>query len=115
MTLSEPVLTNPEANLNIATTVEANVVADTEAQERVRANPNWRVLGSCATKHYPDLWFESEATSHAAAKLVCQNCEIRKECLEYAMEEKINYGMWGGLTERERRRLKKERHRRSRY
>ena len=42
------------------------------------------------------------------AKKVCRGCEVRAECLEYALEHDERFGIWGGLSERERRRLKRE-------
>ena len=42
-----------------------------------------------------------------AAKKVCTGCEVRAECLEYALAHDERFGIWGGLSERERRRLKK--------
>ncbi|MDX6335165.1 MAG: WhiB family transcriptional regulator, redox-sensing transcriptional regulator, partial [Streptosporangiaceae bacterium] len=42
------------------------------------------------------------------AKKVCRGCEVRVECLEYALEHDERFGIWGGLSERERRRMKRE-------
>lgn len=42
------------------------------------------------------------------AKKVCLGCEVRAECLEYALGHDERFGIWGGLSERERRRLKKQ-------
>jgi len=42
------------------------------------------------------------------AKKVCRGCEVRAECLEYALEHDERFGIWGGLSERERRRIKRE-------
>jgi WhiB family redox-sensing transcriptional regulator len=41
------------------------------------------------------------------AKRVCLSCEVRQECLEYALAHDERFGIWGGLSERERRRLKR--------
>ncbi|NDH88296.1 MAG: WhiB family transcriptional regulator, partial [Actinobacteria bacterium] len=41
------------------------------------------------------------------AKRVCLSCEVRNDCLEYALSNDERFGIWGGLSERERRRLKK--------
>jgi WhiB family redox-sensing transcriptional regulator len=41
------------------------------------------------------------------AKKVCVSCEVRAECLEYALENDERFGIWGGLSERERRKLKR--------
>jgi WhiB family redox-sensing transcriptional regulator len=39
---------------------------------------------------------------------VCRSCDVRAECLEYALEHDERFGIWGGMSERERRRLKRE-------
>lgn len=54
----------------------------------------------------PSPWMLSEI---AAAKEVCSICPVREVCLEYAMVNGIEYGVWGGLTRNERRALKKKR------
>lgn len=68
---------------------------------------NWRALGSCATSD-PDLWFAVGALEHKQAKLICRTCPVRKECLAYAMDAPVDHGIWGGLTERERRRYRRK-------
>ena len=45
----------------------------------------------------------------AEAKQVCRGCVVRKECLEYAIEHNERFGVWGGLGEKERRKLMRER------
>ena len=54
----------------------------------------------------PSPWMLSEI---AAAKEVCSICPVREVCLEYAMVNGVEYGVWGGLTRNERRALKKKR------
>ena len=59
----------------------------------------------------PELFFIEKGGSTAPAKRVCQSCEVRAECLEFALDHEYVavYGVWGGMSERERRRLKHER------
>ena len=45
--------------------------------------------------------------SRREAKKACTGCEARAECLEYALEHDERFGIWGGLSERERRKLKR--------
>jgi len=70
----------------------------------------WRQLGACRgldpTVFYPDE--EDEATE---AKDVCAQCGVRVACLEYALASREKAGVWGGATERERRRLIRQRRR----
>ena len=48
-----------------------------------------------------------EGCSTREAKRVCLTCDVRNECLEYALQNDERFGIWGGLSERERRKLKK--------
>lgn len=78
----------------------------TENDERLK-DQNWRALGSCAGAD-PDLWFSVGALEHKQAKTICRQCPVRMSCLEYAMEEPVDHGIWGGMTERERRRQRRK-------
>ena len=55
----------------------------------------------------PEAFFPEKGGSTREAKKVCLACEVRAECLEYALAHDERFGIWGGLSERERRRLKK--------
>lgn len=57
----------------------------------------------------PDLFFPERGASTREAKGVCAGCEVRLECLEYALGSGEKFGIWGGLSERERRRLRRQR------
>lgn len=67
---------------------------------------NWRAHGLCAAED-PDLFFAAGALEHKIAKRVCRGCPVQAECLTYAMEVPIDHGVWGGMTERERRRARR--------
>lgn len=54
-----------------------------------------------------DVWFPEKGQSTREAKEVCKQCPIRERCLTIALERDERYGVWGGLSERERRKLKK--------
>ena len=56
----------------------------------------------------PEAFFPEKGGSTREAKKVCLSCEVRSECLEYALENDERFGIWGGLSERERRRIKKQ-------
>ncbi len=68
--------------------------------------PEWTRDALCAEVD-PELFFPmvGQNTAHIA-KRVCGHCTVRRECLEYAMQHHENWGVWGGLSERERRRLR---------
>ena len=57
----------------------------------------------------PDLFFPERGASTRGAKEVCRGCVVRMECLEYALDNGEKFGIWGGLSERERRRLRRAR------
>ena len=57
----------------------------------------------------PDLFFPERGASTREAKEVCRGCEVRAECLEYALQNGEKFGIWGGLSERERRRIRRQR------
>jgi WhiB family redox-sensing transcriptional regulator len=64
----------------------------------------WQDRAACATAD-PELFFpEADARSTREAKRVCGGCPVRVECLTSAIANREEYGVWGGLTERERRR-----------
>lgn len=67
---------------------------------------SWRDHALCAQTD-PEAFFPEKGGSTKEAKSVCQKCEVSAECLEYAIAHDERFGIWGGLSERERRRLKK--------
>ncbi len=67
---------------------------------------SWQERSLCAQTD-PEVFFPEKGGSTREAKKVCVGCEVRAECLEYALANDERFGIWGGLSERERRRLKK--------
>lgn len=57
----------------------------------------------------PDEWFQEKGGSTRTAKAVCADCPLIAECLEYAIANDERFGVWGGMSERERRHLKRDR------
>ena len=66
----------------------------------------WQADALCAQTD-PEAFFPEKGGSTREAKRICTRCEVRAECLEYALGNDERFGIWGGLSERERRRLKK--------
>lgn len=64
---------------------------------------SWAARGNCANMD-PDGFFVQGAEQHAV-KTTCAGCPVRLHCLADALENRIDFGVWGGMTERERRRL----------
>ncbi|WP_017973446.1 WhiB family transcriptional regulator [Actinopolyspora halophila] len=68
---------------------------------------DWQERALCAQTD-PEAFFPEKGGSTREAKRICAGCEVRSECLEYALEHDERFGIWGGLSERERRRLKRQ-------
>ncbi|HET6286393.1 WhiB family transcriptional regulator [Amycolatopsis sp. QT-25] len=68
---------------------------------------SWRIKASCRDTD-PDGLFVRGAEQNRA-KAVCLGCPVRTECLAEALDGRINFGIWGGMTERERRALLRRR------
>ncbi|WP_329028250.1 WhiB family transcriptional regulator [Streptomyces sp. NBC_00690] len=74
-------------------------------------NTDWRARGACATED-PELFFPIGTNGLAVlqteeAKSVCRRCPVMDTCLTWALENGQEHGVWGGLGEDERRRLKR--------
>lgn len=67
----------------------------------------WQDQALCAQTD-PEAFFPEKGGSTREAKRICQACAVRDECLEYALEHDERFGIWGGLSDRERRRLKRQ-------
>ena len=65
----------------------------------------WRELAACRGAGL-DLFFPERGESAEPARRVCAACPVRQPCLDYAISNRITHGIWGGLTERERRALR---------
>ncbi|MBI4882666.1 MAG: WhiB family transcriptional regulator [Actinobacteria bacterium] len=70
----------------------------------------WRQLGACRGLD-PTIFYPDDEDEAAEAKQVCSGCGVRVACLEYALQVREKSGVWGGATERERRRLTRQRRR----
>jgi WhiB family transcriptional regulator, redox-sensing transcriptional regulator len=66
----------------------------------------WQSDSLCAQTD-PEAFFPEKGGSTRDAKKICSSCEVRAQCLEYALRNDERFGIWGGLSERERRKLRK--------
>lgn len=66
----------------------------------------WQEQALCAQTD-PEAFFPEKGGSNREAKHICELCDVRPQCLEYALSHDERFGIWGGLSERERRKLKK--------
>ena len=67
----------------------------------------WQDQALCAQTD-PEAFFPEKGGSTREAKRVCRGCEVRAECLEFALDNDQEFGIWGGLSERERRKVKRQ-------
>jgi WhiB family transcriptional regulator, redox-sensing transcriptional regulator len=67
---------------------------------------DWQERALCAQTD-PEAFFPEKGGSTREAKRICSGCEVRAECLDYALAHDERFGIWGGLSERERRRLRR--------
>lgn len=71
---------------------------------------HWQESALCAQTD-PDIFFPEKGGSTAPATSICSQCEVRAECLEYAISNDIRHGIWGGMSDNDRRRISRERKR----
>lgn len=79
--------------------------------ELVRIRPHmglWRTRAACRGSNL-NVFFPNQGEDCGAAKSVCANCPVTNECLEYALAAGEKYGVWGGVGEDGRRKLRKQR------
>jgi WhiB family redox-sensing transcriptional regulator len=72
----------------------------------VTRNEDWTLLAKC--RGMEDALFP-EASDQKKARLLCSGCPVQSECLAEALDNRIEWGVWGGMTERERRLLLRQR------
>jgi len=73
-------------------------------------NSEWRIQAACRNLD-PDIFFPPQGTSSrtlAEARKYCRECPVSTQCLSYALVYRENHGIWGGLTEKERKRLRSQ-------
>jgi WhiB family redox-sensing transcriptional regulator len=73
---------------------------------------DWMAEGNC-TRVPPSTFFPSDGVGVDIARKICENCPVKSPCLEYALVNRIDHGVWGGTSERERRRILRQRRQRA--
>ncbi len=69
---------------------------------------DWMARGNCRFEP-PATFFPSDGVGVEVAKRICETCSVKEPCLEYALAHRIDHGVWGGTSERQRRRILKKR------
>jgi len=90
------------ATTRTAATIARTTVYDVDDD----AELSWQDQALCAQTD-PEAFYPEKGGSTREAKRVCRSCEVRAECLEYALDHHERFGIWGGMSERERRRLER--------
>lgn len=70
----------------------------------LQSEETWQDFSNCLGVD-PDLFFPERGASNREAKEICRGCVVREECLEYALVNGENFGIWGGMSVRERKRI----------
>ena len=68
----------------------------------------WMAQGNCRDEP-PGTFFPSDGVGVEIARRICATCPVKGPCLEYALRNRIDHGVWGGCSERERRRIARQR------
>ena len=69
---------------------------------------DWMARGNCRAVD-PAVFFPSDGVGVEIARQICQGCPVKQQCLDYAIYHRIDHGVWGGASERERRRIARRR------
>ncbi len=79
-----------------------------QEDDSVGTDHAWMRTASCRGRS-PGEFFPSDGVGVERAKKLCVQCPVKVECLEYALTYRIEHGVWGGASERERRRILRQR------
>lgn len=96
----------PVAASLLAVDVEADGRPQLGLAQLVRDDQPWAEAALCAQTD-PESFFPEKGGSTREAKAVCKKCTVRAECLDYAIDHDERFGIWGGMSERDRRKLKR--------
>ena len=77
-------------------------------RKHLMLDTSWQEFANCLGVD-PDLFFPEKGASTREAKEVCRGCVVRPDCLEFALANGEKFGIWGGMSERERRRIRRRR------
>ena len=105
---------NPQIFIAHATShaLVSNVTAGNQRGVAAMADHDfeWRMAGACRGLN-PDIFYPDEDSEADVAKAICESCVVQVACLEHALLRREKVGVWGGATERERRRMIRQRRR----
>lgn len=106
---SQPVIESPSPRLYAEQQIAGSLALRASLEDQQSPDTvGWKTRGSCDGLP-TDSFFPKDSVGVDAARKVCDNCPVKQVCLEYALENKIEYGVWGGTSERQRRVILKQR------
>lgn len=88
---------------------ERGVVTSAWAQWAAESAPSWMDEAACSGHQPIEDFFPSAGQSIDVAVAICSSCPVQESCLEYALTNHEHHGIWGGKSERERRRIRRRR------
>lgn len=80
------------------------LMADRKPEPEEDTELLWQEQAVCASTD-PEMFFPEKGGSTREAKQICTRCQVRDRCLEYALQNEERFGIWGGMSERERRKI----------
>ena len=101
--LGEPRIATGSAHLDFAARAHLSAI---DLTTMPGDEDQWQERALCAQTD-PEAFFPEKGGSTREAKRICLGCEVKDSCLDYALANDERFGIWGGLSERERRRLKR--------
>jgi WhiB family redox-sensing transcriptional regulator len=81
---------------------------EVSARRADAVDTSWMIKAKCREMP-PEVFFPSDGVGVEVARRICADCPVREPCLEYALYNRIEHGVWGGASERERRRIARRR------
>jgi WhiB family transcriptional regulator, redox-sensing transcriptional regulator len=88
--------------------LEAGKTTESKGPGQMIADTSWMAVGLCR-EHSPKVFFPTDGVGVEKARKICATCPVKEPCLEYAVDNRIEHGVWGGMSERGRRRLARSR------
>lgn len=85
-----------------------NAVVEWEGEPLNSDRPDWQELAKCRGTD-PDVFFPADGFGVMIAQQICGECPVRQECLEFALANNEDHGIWGGVSERGRRKIRRRR------
>jgi WhiB family redox-sensing transcriptional regulator len=81
----------------------------TEPPAAVEGRPLWMDRGICRGEPIETFFADRGGDSYKRAQGLCERCPVRSECADYAIADPLIFGWWGGMSERERRKIRANR------